>query len=60
MPLISEKFYKHLLYAVELLKYHDTTIINASGNSLGPVSQCYLTFKLGKKHSLTSFTYCKV
>ena len=49
IPVISEKFYKQLPYAVMLLQHDNTAIINASGNSLGPVSQCYLTFKLSNK-----------
>ena len=49
VPLISEEFYKHFSYAVKLLKHDDTIIVTASGSNLGPVGQCYLTFKLGKK-----------
>ena len=49
IPLISEKFYKHFPNAVKLLKHDDTAIINAHGYNLGPISQCYLTFKLGMK-----------
>ena len=39
IQVISEMFYKYLPYAVKLLKHDDTAIVNASGNSLGPVSQ---------------------
>ena len=49
IPVISEKFYKHLPYAVKLLDHDDTAIIIASSSKLGPLSQCYLTIKLGKQ-----------
>ena len=46
---ISEKLYKHLPYAANLLKPVETAIINASENNLGRLSQFYFTSKLGKK-----------
>ena len=47
IPVKLEKFYKHLPYAVKVLKHDDTNTVNVSRSNLCPARQCYLTFKLG-------------
>ena len=55
MSVISKKFFNSLPQKLKLLKSNTCTVTSASGTDLGPIGQCYLTFKLSKKSFTDKF-----
>ena len=49
ISVVSEKFFRSLPQTPQLLKIHAHKVMSASGANLGPIDQCDLTFRLGKK-----------